>query len=133
MSNIPPAALEARMTPITTPPQTTTKGKHMSKKKKPAASTLLKAAQAEIAGLKSQMEKLIKERDSEKSGKDTFYQKANRLESEIEQVSLLLDVLPGAAPRKSEDEDRWRQKEYTLMTRLAAYLASRHFQPVKHD
>lgn len=101
-----------------------TKGKRMTKKK-PAASTLLKAAQADIADLKAQIEKLIKERDNEKRSKDTFYDKSTRLEAEIEQVNLLLDVLPGAAPRKSEDEDRWRQKDYTLMTRLAAYLAAR--------
>ena len=101
-----------------------TKGKRMSKKK-PAASTLLKAANAEIVDLKAQIEKLTKERDNEKNGQKTFYDKSTRLEAEIEQVNLLLGVLPGAAPRKSEDEDRWRQKDYTLMTRLAAYLAVR--------
>lgn len=101
-----------------------TKGKRMTKKK-PATSTLLKAAQAEIVDLKAQIEKLTKERDSEKNGQKTFYDKSNRLEAEIEQVNLLLDVLPGAAPRTSEDEERWRQKNYTLMTRLAAYLAAR--------
>lgn len=101
-----------------------TKGKRMTKKK-PATSTLLKAAQAEIVDLKAQIEKLTKERDNEKNGQKTFYDKSNRLEAEIEQVNLLLDVLPGAAPRKSEDEDRWRQKDYTLMTRLASYLAAR--------
>jgi predicted nuclease with TOPRIM domain len=121
------------MSDTRTQSQTATKGNHMNKKKKPAATTLLKAANAEIADLKIQMEKLTKERDNERNGKDTFYQKASRLESEIEQVNMLLDVLPGAAPRKSEDEDRWRQKEYTLMTRLASYLASRHFQTAKHD
>ena len=101
-----------------------TKGKRMSKKK-PATSTLLKAAQVDIVDLKAQIEKLTKELDSAKSSKTTFYDKAVRLEAEIEQVNLLLDVLPGAAPRKSEDEDRWRQKDFTLMTRLASYLAAR--------
>lgn len=101
-----------------------TKGKRMTKKK-PATSTLLKAAQAEIVDLKAQIEKLTKERDNEKNGQKTFYEKSSRLEAEIEQVNMLLDVLPGAAPRTSEDEERWRQKNYNLMTRLAAYLAAR--------
>lgn len=119
------------MIDITIPPQAATKGKTMSKKKKPSASTLLKATQAEIVDLKAQIEKLTKERDNEKNGKTTFYDKSVRLEAEIEQVNMLLDVLPGAAPRKNEDEDRWRQKEYTLMTRLASYLATRTVSQVK--
>jgi len=110
-----------------------TKRKRMSKKK-PAASTLLKAAQSEISDLKMQIEKLTKERDNEKSGQKTFYEKSARLEAELEQIHMLLDVLPGAAPRKSEDEDRWRQKEHTLMTRLASYLAARPvWREPKHD
>lgn len=94
-------------------------------KKKPAASTLLKTANAEIVELRAQVDKLTKDRDSEKRSRDIFYQETKKLELEIEQVNMLLDVLPGAAPREKENEGLYSKKSYSLMTRLASYLAAR--------
>lgn len=49
------------------------------------------------------------------------------LRIELEQLHLLLDALPGAAPRLSESDsgNSWDRKEHKAMTRLAAYLAAR--------
>ncbi len=83
-----------------------------------AISTQLKNALARIV----ELEKKLKESES---SKDNWY-KANQLsQNEVEQVHALLDVLPGAAGRKTSHEDNWQQKEINAMTRLASYLAVR--------
>ena len=76
------------------------------------------ALQAEVADLKTKL----------KSAQDSFkYASEQRAEmqAEVDQLHLLLDALPGAAPRKSQAENSWDSKDHKAMTRLAAYLASR--------
>ena len=87
-------------------------------KKQPALSTQLKAAQACITALEKKL-------SSETASKDTFYRQMNDAKAELEQVHALLDVLPGAAKRKTEAEESWQRQDIALMTRLAAYLAAR--------
>ena len=94
------------------------------KKKSPAISTQLKAALAQIEVLKTDIAAVTKDRDEQKKTKENYLTLRSELEKEIEQVHILLDVLPGAAPRKA-GEDNWRTPTYSLMTRLAAYLANR--------
>jgi hypothetical protein len=94
-------------------------------KKKPAVSTQLKAAKEQIEAMKAEIEKLTKDRDEQKKMKDIYYSQRAELEKEVEQVHILLDVLPGAAPRKGETTG-WNTPTYNLMTRLAAYLANRN-------
>lgn len=94
-------------------------------KKKPAVSTQLKAAKEQIETMKAEIEKLTKDRDEQKKMKDIYYSQRAELEKEVEQVHILLDVLPGAAPRKGETTG-WNTPTYNLMTRLAAYLANRN-------
>lgn len=90
-----------------------------------AISTQNKMLKKEIDALKGEIEKLTKERDETKKRGDDWFKQYQERCAEIEQVNLLLDVLPGAAPRKSDDELSYNQKSYSLMTRLAAYLAAR--------
>ncbi len=93
-------------------------------KKKPALSTQLKAAKEQIEVMKVDIEKLTKDRDDQKKTKESYLLLRSELEKEIEQVHILLDILPGAAPRKGETNG-WSAPTYNLMTRLAAYLANR--------
>lgn len=94
-------------------------------KKKPAVSTQLKAAKEQIEAMKAEIEKLTKDRDEQKKMKEAYLSSRTELEKEIQQVHILLDILPGAAPRKGETEG-WNNPTYNLMTRLAAYLANRN-------
>lgn len=93
-------------------------------KKKPAVSTQLKTALAQIEAMKADLAALTKDRDDQKKAKESYYSTRSELEKEIEQVHILLDILPGAAPRKGETTG-WNTPTYNLMTRLAAYLANR--------
>jgi hypothetical protein len=93
-------------------------------KKKPAVSTQLKMALAQIEAMKADLAALTKDRDDQKKTKESYYSMRSELEKEIEQVHILLDILPGAAPRKGETSG-WNTPTYNLMTRLAAYLANR--------
>ena len=93
-------------------------------KKKPAVSTQLKTALAQIEAMKADLAALTKDRDDQKKTKESYYSSRSELEKEIEQVHILLDILPGAAPRKGETTG-WNTPTYNLMTRLAAYLANR--------
>ena len=93
-------------------------------KKKPAVSTQLKTALAQIEAMKADLAALTKDRDDQKKTKESYRLLRSELEKEIEQVHILLDILPGAAPRKGETTG-WNTPTYNLMTRLAAYLANR--------
>ena len=93
--------------------------------KKPAMITQLKNANARIKELEAQVEKLSKEAASNKSTSDTWYRQHNEKESELEQLHSLLDALPNCLPRKSQNEESWRQKDMAAMTRLASWLAVR--------
>lgn len=93
-------------------------------KKKPAVSTQLKAAKEQIEAMKAEIEKLTRDRDEQKKTKEAYLSSRDELAKEIQQVHILLDILPGAAPRKGETTD-WHTPTYNLMTRLAAYLANR--------
>jgi ketopantoate reductase len=93
-------------------------------KKKPAVSTQLKTALAQIEAMKADLAALTKDRDDQKKTKESYYSMRSELEKEVEQVHILLDILPGAAPRKGETTG-WNTPTYNLMTRLAAYLANR--------
>lgn len=93
-------------------------------KKKPAVSTQLKTALAQIEAMKADLAALTKDRDEQKKTKESYLLLRSELEKEIEQVHILLDILPGAAPRKGETTG-WNTPTYNLMTRLAAYLANR--------
>lgn len=93
--------------------------------KKPAASTLLKAANAEIAKLQEKLAAAEAHAKTESQRKDVYYAAKEKAEAEIEQVHALLDALPGSGPRKTEGENSWDTKSLATMTRLAAYLANR--------
>lgn len=86
--------------------------------KAPALSTQLKAQSAKI----EELEKKLKQSED---SKNSYYRERGDLQAEIEQVHALLDVLPGAAGRKTEHEESYYRKDITAMTRLASYLAHR--------
>lgn len=82
--------------------------------RKPAASTLLKNAQAEI-------EKLTKELASAKSTGTYHSGRAEKAEKEIEELHTFFDALPNSISRK--DENGYNQR--SAMTRMAAWLATK--------
>lgn len=86
--------------------------------RKPAASTQIKMLQVQVA----ELEKKLK---SAEDMKIHYSKQATEAESQIEQVHALLDVLPGAAGRKTEHEESYYRKDINVMTRLASYLAAR--------
>lgn len=81
-------------------------------------STLMKQFQLQVVKLEADLKK-------ETQMKELHYKAKLDAEAEIEQVHALLDVLPGAAGRKTEHEDSWSRKDITAMTRLASYLVVR--------
>lgn len=87
-------------------------------KRTPAISTQLKAAQTQI-------EKLEKDLKAANDAKALYDKRNDEARGEIEQVHILLDALPNAVARKTEHEDSWQRKDLNLMTRLAAWLATR--------
>jgi chromosome segregation ATPase len=93
--------------------------------KKPALSTRLKIAVADLDAAQKKITDLEAKLKSAESSKDAFYKKMNDAEAEIEQVHALLDALPGSAPRKTSEEESWSRRDIKTMTRLAAYLANR--------
>jgi len=88
--------------------------------RKPAPSTLLKQAQAQI-------EKLEKDLAEANKSKDRFYEAHQKAEERVAQVHALVDALPGAPGRSIEiDTGGWKQPiSLEPMTRLAAWLATR--------
>lgn len=86
--------------------------------KKPAFSTQVKSLTVQVADL----EKKLKQ---ETESKDRYSKAQDVAEAQIEQIHALLDVLPGAAGRKTENEESYYRKDINVMTRLASYLAAR--------
>lgn len=82
--------------------------------RKPAASTLLKKAQEDIA-------KLTKELESAKSSQKYSSDRAADLNKEVEELHAFFDVLPNSIPRK--DPEQYVQR--SAMTRMAAWLATK--------
>lgn len=82
--------------------------------RKPAASTLLKKAQEEIASLNKQLE-------SSKNLQKYAQDRANDLNKEVEDIHAFFDTLPVGIPRKAEDGYTTRN----AMTRMAAWLATK--------
>ena len=92
--------------------------------KKISLATQLKNLKIEHTALQQLQEKTAKERDSEKSSKDTWYKQREEAQNELNQMHSLLDVLPGI-PRKSEPGEYGQCTTYALATRMAAFLANR--------
>jgi hypothetical protein len=86
--------------------------------KKPALSTQVKTLTLKVV----ELEKKLKYAEDAKT---LYSKKQDEAEGQIEQVHALLDVLPGAAGRKTEHEESYYRKDINVMTRLASYLASR--------
>ena len=82
--------------------------------RKPAASTLLKKAQEEIASLNKQLESA---KNSQKYAQD----RANDLNKEVEDIHAFFDTVPSGIARKADDGYTTR----TAMTRMAAWLATK--------
>lgn len=90
-------------------------------KKQPALITRYKTAIADLAAAQENIKRL---QDGEKKAESSLKystERAQKAESEIEQVHTLLDVLPNTPPRKAEDG----YTQNAVMTRLAGYLAHR--------
>lgn len=82
--------------------------------RKPAASTLLKKAQEDIA-------RLTKDLDSSKSSQKYSQDRVSELQKEVEELHAFFDVLPNSIPRKDPEQYITR----SAMTRMAAWLASK--------
>lgn len=82
--------------------------------RKPAASTLLKKAQEDIA-------KLTKELESSKASHKYHSDRATELNKEVEELHAFFDVLPNSIVRKDPESYTTR----SAMTRMAAWLATK--------
>ncbi len=91
---------------------------------------ILKQANVELTlaveDLSEQVKQLTKQIENEKSCAKYLYETVNKLGAEIEDVHSLLDSLPNAPKRIRERKDgEWQDYKYTIITRLASWLASR--------
>lgn len=80
---------------------------------------------AELNELKAAHEKQAQSlKSSEEHVK--MYQKMNEeKERQIEELHQLLDGLPGALPRQSENEEAWKRATYSLVVRFASFLGQK--------
>jgi hypothetical protein len=91
--------------------------------KKPTVTSLKR----DVASLTDQAAKLTKDLAQANSMKDMYSKNADEAKKELESLHSLIDVLPGALARKTvpNPEEHWNVVTHTLMTRFAAYLATR--------
>ena len=82
--------------------------------RKPAASTLLKKAQEDIA-------RLTKELESSKNIAKYSSDRASDLNKEVEELHAFFDAIPGSISRKAEDGHTQR----SAMTRMSVWLANK--------
>jgi septal ring factor EnvC (AmiA/AmiB activator) len=82
--------------------------------KKPALSTQLKNAQAQIAELEKSL-------TSSKSSVDYHRRQTEEAQSELNQVHAFFDALPDSLPRRHTET----HQPHSAMTRLAAWLANK--------
>lgn len=85
--------------------------------KKPAVSTLLKNALSEVEALKKKVE-------SADSTAKWANQRADKAESELQQIHAFLDAVPNPPLRKIE-LDYGAKQDVSAMTRLSVYLATK--------
>ena len=93
--------------------------------KKPALITRFKAAEARIAELESKLIAESKRADDADRMKKHYNELHDEKEKQIEQLHGLLDGMPGALPRETNQEESWKRTAYAPMTRFASWLASR--------
>lgn len=89
------------------------------------ATTNIKRLNATVQELVGANERLSKDLKSATDLRDHYSRANNDSIAQIEQMHALLDVLQGPASRKTDAEESWMRKDVAIMTRLAAYLASR--------
>jgi hypothetical protein len=82
--------------------------------RKPAVSTLLKAAQARIADLE-------KKQTQDASSLKYAQEGRQAAEAELNQLHAFFDALPGTIPK----QDKETYSTHSAMTRLAAWLATK--------
>jgi chromosome segregation ATPase len=97
----------------------------MATTKKPAVTTQLKLANAEIARLKEELAKMESAKKAAESTKDHYYKKYDELSDELEQLHSLLDAFEGALPRTSRKEGSYSDTNYSVTVRLCSWLAKR--------
>ena len=87
--------------------------------------TKLLAMSAELTEAKNTIVDLQNKLKCAENMKTTYSSQAAEARAELEQVNLLLDVLPNAPGRKGTGPDEWSRPTNNVMTRLAGYLAVR--------
>jgi hypothetical protein len=82
----------------------------------------------DVARLTEELEKVNKACSQEKSYKDMYSKSADEAKKELEALHSILDVLPGVIARKTlpNPDESWNIVQHGLMTRFAAYLATRN-------
>jgi hypothetical protein len=89
-------------------------------------STLLES-QAELLKVKnltsSEIEKLKKEVEQQKSYVEMYRNQSTKAENELESAHSLLDGLPQAPAREIDAKESYNRKEIQLTTRLASWIA----------
>lgn len=70
------------------------------------------------------IEKLTKDLAEATRLKDVFYQASQDKERELNQIHAVLDTVENAPPRKTKEEESWRQVELPVMSRLFCWMAA---------
>ena len=84
------------------------------------------ASMQETAVLRdAEIAKLATELKSAKASSDSWYKKMDEAKAEVDQVHLLLDAMSNPPARKGPANDYGQAVAFNLMTRLAAWLATR--------
>lgn len=91
----------------------------------PVIETPVISKRQRIAELEAALEKSQAALKASEATKSSWYEKHQAIEAELEQVHALLDNLPGACGRKTEHEESYYRKDIKVVTRLAAWMASR--------
>lgn len=70
------------------------------------------------------IEKLNKDLAEATRLKDVFYKASLDKEHELSQIHAVLDTVENAPPRKTKDEEYWRQVELPVMSRMFCWMAA---------
>lgn len=77
---------------------------------------------SEINALREEVKAANKALTNEENKYKSASIQRDALQSEINQINALLDILPGPSPRKTQHENGYSDVPVTAMTRLAAWL-----------
>lgn len=93
--------------------------------RKPAISTQLKTALAKIDELEKKIKELEKLKQHYYGSDKANASIINQMHEVLNQMHEVLDAVPGSIDRKTTEANEWQRTERSVVTRMAAWLASK--------